>query len=158
MQRWLSSLDTSSSERENLEAKEMAAAAMTPTEKEYRAWASDKKKVLLDLGVELEEATETHLQLLVNGGKLQILIPSAYYHRDGDSSEIFLVLTMGDAEGKVESAMMGLNEKLDKIRVKPNALLQVLDVLFAALKKLNLQGGPKRRKFHNEDHLSLIHI
>lgn len=62
---------------------------------------------------------------------------------------------MGDAEGKVESAMMGLNEKLDKIRVKPNALLQVLDVLFAALKKLNLQGGPKRRKFHNEDHMDV---
>lgn len=127
--------------------------ATTNTELEYRSWASDKEIMLADLSVELEEATETHLQVLVNGGKLQILIPSTY-HLDSsaslDSSEVFLVLTMGDIIGKVESAMLSLNERLEQISVKPNALHKVLDLLLTALKKLHAHRGSKR-KFENDD-------
>ncbi|KAG0555660.1 hypothetical protein M758_12G190100 [Ceratodon purpureus] len=130
---------------------------MAKTEGEYREWANDKQTVLADLSVELDEATETHLQLLVNGGsKLQILIPSTYHSGlsgSTDSSEVFLVLTMGDVNGKVESSMLALNERLEQISVNKNALQRVLDLLLAALKKLHEHRGFKRsrHKFENEE-------
>lgn len=131
-------------------------AEMATTETEYRSWASDKQTVLADLSVELQEATETHLQLLVNGGsKLQILIPSTYHlglSASTDSSEVFLVLTMGDINGKVESSMMALNERLEQIRVNKDVLQKVLDLLLGALQKLHEHRGAKRsrHKFEND--------
>jgi hypothetical protein len=130
---------------------------MAATEIEYQEWASDKLTVLADLSVELDEATETHLQLLVNGGsKLQILIPSTYHSGLSGStnfSEVFLVLTMGDVDGKVESSMLPLNERLEQISVKPNALHKVLDLLLTALKKLHEHRGTKRsrHKFEKDE-------
>ena len=113
--------------------------------------------VLADLSVELEEATETHLQLLVNGGaKLQILIPSTYLQlglaSSTDSSEVFLVLINGDVNSKMESSVMALNERLEQISVNPNALHKVLDLLLTALKKL----GFKRSRHKYEDDKSEV--
>lgn len=118
---------------------------------EYHTWASGKECSLSALSVELEEASETHLQLLVKGGKLQIIIPSTYHLHDAslDSTEVFLVLTMADTSGKMEVSMSALNEKLEQMTVRPHALHQVLDLLLTALQKLHARSGPNR-KFDDE--------
>ena len=110
--------------------------------------------MLADLSVELDKAMETHLQLLVKGGsKLQILIPSTYHSGLSGStnfSKVFLVLTMGDVDGKVGSSILPLSERLEQISVKPNALHKVLDLLLTALTKLHEHQGAKRSRHRFE--------
>ncbi|XP_024362076.1 uncharacterized protein [Physcomitrium patens] len=113
-------------------------------EVEYRTWAGDKESVLSELSIRLEKASDTDLTLLIKGEKLQILIPSTYRNLDSststdhESSEVFLLWTEKITSKEVKKSMSALTEKLEKVRVKPKALHQVLDLLLAGMQKLQV--------------------
>lgn len=145
------------------EKEEVIAVTMTTTKtttrvkSEYLAWAKGKSGLLQELSVKLIESTETHLQLNVKGAKLQILIPSTYQllttavssttPPPPDSDEVFLVVTAGAVDSRLDSSILALNEKLERIVVVQEALHEVLDLLLAVVTSL---GQGKRKDGHEE--------
>ena len=129
----------------------------TKVKSEYLAWAKGKHSLLRELSVNLIESTETHLQLGVKGAKLQILIPSTYQWLTTsvpsmtppppDSDEVFLVVTAGAMDSRLDSSILALNEKLERIVVAQEALHEVLDLLLAVVTSL---GQGKRVDEHEE--------
>lgn len=125
---------------------------------EYLLWSTDKQIKLRNLCLELSEASETHLQLNANGVKVQILIPSTYQLTKVEgattvSDEVFLVMSSGQVDPKLESSLLALNEKLERIAVRSNALSEVLDMLLLTLtrfwdseskrQQMDMEGGQK---------------
>ncbi|XP_024357853.1 uncharacterized protein [Physcomitrium patens] len=131
---------------------------MAGIEEEYRIWASDKESVLRVLSVELREASDTDLTLLIKGRKVQILIPSTYHNlglptlNDDNCSEVFLLLHHGKISGKMKESMLALSERLEQISIQPKALHRVLDLLLATLQKLEVQGGSKDSNSQHVEH------
>ena len=133
----------------------------TRVKSEYLAWAKGKHSLLRELSVNLIESTETHLQLGVKGAKLQILIPSTYQlltttvssttAPPPNSDEVFLVVTTGAVDSKLDSSMLALNEKLERIVVAQDALHEVLDLLLAVVTSL----GQGKREI---EHKALQHV
>ena len=133
----------------------------TRVKSEYLAWAKGKHSLLRELSVNLIESTETHLQLGVKGAKLQILIPSTYQlltttvssttAPPPNSDEVFLVVTTGAVDSKLDSSMLALNEKLERIVVAQDALYEVLDLLLAVVTSL----GQGKREI---EHKALQHV
>jgi hypothetical protein len=161
--RWrIASRDIGASEEEKEEACNLAV-TMTTTKtttrvkSEYLAWAKGKHGLLRELSMNLIELTETHLQLGVKGAKLQILIPSTYQllttsvssttPPPPDSDEVFLVITAGVVDSRLDSSILALNEKLERIVVAQEALHEVLDLLLAVVTSL---GQGKRVDEHEE--------
>jgi hypothetical protein len=116
----------------------------------YSLWSENKRVEIATIGLKLIDASETHLLLDANGNKVQVLIPSSIQAYDEGleklEDEVFIAMSLENSDELLDRYLHSLNEKLERIKVTPKALHDVLDLLLTMLIKFDKQRCQSERK------------
>ncbi|XP_057851749.2 uncharacterized protein LOC131061914 isoform X2 [Cryptomeria japonica] len=108
------------------------------------AWLSQNNHDFLMVS----EFSHDCLQMHIHGKPVQLIVPSAFHSqttKNNNSDEVFMVFRVDDeSDHEFDSALILLNEKLERVKISPNCLTTVLDRIASSF--INFKSCKKKAK------------